>query len=477
MNLCSRLSALARYQPDKVAIESVHETLTYRALEALAARMAAGLRAAGVTTGDVVGVHLHDTPQHIAALFAIMRLGAIILPVDWRCTRAEFDRLLERFQPKLVLDDSEAARDWPLLLDIGGIAAHAPDSSPPADIADRPMGYSLTSGTTGAPKAMVVTHEQLYMRFTARTIEGIFAREDRFLVVWPFAYAAGREHAICLVLLGATIVLFSPLSRPAELVDFARKRRITATAQSPNTVRALLEFAGEKAPLLPDLRVFVTAASKLAPAEREQVRRTICPRMIDYYGSTGTGPISIISEPADGAAPTAMGRTVVGIEVAIVDQDGLPLPEGEIGEIRVRGPAISTQAVGATDGEREGFRDGWYYPGDRGRVDASGILHLEGRAADLIKRGGLMVHAQEVEQALRRHAGIVDVAVVGMPSEKLGQEVVAFIEARTPLDPKDLTRHCRAELAPFKVPARFEIVAELPRNPAGKVDKQRLLAG
>jgi acyl-CoA synthetase (AMP-forming)/AMP-acid ligase II len=474
MNLYDRLARLARYQPDKSAVESQREALTYGELEALAARIAGGLRAAGVGPGDLVGLRLHDTPQHIAALFAVMRLGAIILPVDWRGTRGEYDRLLARFAPRLVLDDSQPRLGWPGLRDLGEVAGHGADAAPPAELLDQPMGYSLTSGTTGQPKAMVVTHEQLYLRFAARTLEGIFARDDRFLAVWPLAYPAGREHAICLILLGATLVLFSSLAKPAELVDFALARGITATAASPNAVRGLLELGGSGGVLLGGLRVFVTGAAKLQPEERQRVRETICPRVIDYYGSTGTGPIAIISEAADGAEPTAVGRPVVGIEVQIVDDQGAPLPEGQTGDIRLRGPAISTRAVGDSGDGREGYRDGWYYPGDRGRLDGRGILHLEGRAVDLIKRGGVMVHAQEVELALRRHAGVFDAAVVGLPHPTLGQEIVAFVEARGQLDQRDLIRHCRAELAPFKVPARVVTVEALPRNANGKVDKSRL---
>jgi acyl-CoA synthetase (AMP-forming)/AMP-acid ligase II len=474
VNLYTRLADLARYHPDKVAVENVRQSLTYRQLDALAARIAGKLRDAGVGIGDVVGLRLYDSPRHVAALFAVMRIGAVILPLDWRATRAEFDRLTTQFTPKCVLDDSDPSLDWPLLISLHDVESWTPDTLPAADIVDMPMGYSLTSGTTGLPKAMVVTHEQLYMRFAARTLEGLFDKTDRFLTVWPLAYAAGREHAICIILRGATIVQFSPLFRPAELIQFAISRKITATALSPNTIRDLLELTGSGKLLLPDLRVFITGASKMQPEERGQIREQICPRLIDYYGSTGTGPIAIISEPADGTEPTAMGRPVVGIELQIVDEEDLPLPDGIVGEIRVRGPTISTRAVGTTGEQREGFRGGWYYTGDRGRMDTKGILHLEGRAVDLIKRGGLMVHAQEVEQALRRHVGVLDAAVVGLPSPKLGQEVVAFVVARGSLDVRDALRHCRTELAPFKVPARIEVIDALPRNANGKVDKSRL---
>jgi long-chain acyl-CoA synthetase len=476
MNLYTRLQDLARYQPDRVAVESAGLRLSYGAFETLASRIAGLLRGRGVGPGDVVGLRLQDTPQHLAALFAVMRLGAIVLPVDWRGTRAEFDRLVARFEPRIVLDDSGPALGWPRLQPLHGLDAQQPDPRPPADIVDAPMGYSLTSGTTGEPKAVVVSHEQLHARFSARVVEGLFDREDRFLTVWPLAYAGGREHAICLLLLGASIVQFPSLFRPAELVDLVRDRRITATALSPNRLRDLLELPRGGKPLLDGLRVLIIGAAKVQPEERALAREHLCPRLLDYYGNTGAGAIAVVSAAADGLSPTAVGRPAVGIEVQIVDAEDAPVPDGETGELRLRGPAVSTRSIGATEGQREGIRNGWYYPGDRGRLDARGLLHLEGRAADLIKRGGVMVHAQEVEQALRRHAGIADVAVVGVPSARLGQDVVAFVVARAPLDERDVIRHCRAELAPSKVPSSIAFVADLPRNAGGKVDKQRLLA-
>jgi acyl-CoA synthetase (AMP-forming)/AMP-acid ligase II len=161
--------------------------------------------------------------------------------------------------------------------------------------------------------------------------------------------------------------------------------------------------------------------------------------------------------------------------VEIVDGDGNPLPTGEVGRVRVRSRSIVTQMLGEDDREsEEGFRDGWYYPGDIGKFGQRGILHLLGRSADLIKRGGLMVHAQEVEEVLRRIDGIRDAAVVGVVHPELGQQVVAFLETADEIDAKALTNACRTGLAGYKVPARFVRLETLPRNAAGKVVKSRL---
>lgn len=477
MNLYARLAQLARYQPARTAILTQRTEWNYAEFERLARRIAHRLRLAGVGEGDVVGVRLRETPEHMATLFAIMRLGAITLPLDWRGTRKEFERVVGRFAPRVIVNDDKPPLDWvPKVIDVATLADTEPEDGPPAAIVDAPLAYSLTSGTTGEPKAVVVTHEQLLARCFSRSFETIFAPDDRFLNTLPLAYLAGREHATCAILVGATLAMFPPLFEPAELVAFVNGKNITAMNLSPNMTRALLAIGradGEQ--LMPNLRRFVSTTGKLQPEERIAIRKRISGGLLDYYGSTATGPIAVLAREEDERDPTAVGRPVMGVEVGIADDAGNPVVDGEPGRIRVRGPGISTRLVGDSSDAREGFRDGWFYPGDLGYIGPNGILHLEGRSADLIKRGGLMVHAQEVEQALRRHPSITDAAVVGAPSADLGQEVVAFVVASPPPEVRELVRHCRSELAPYKIPARFVFTDLLPRNANGKVVKAELL--
>ena len=218
----------------------------------------------------------------------------------------------------------------------------------------------------------------------------------------------------------------------------------------------------------------MSVTGKLDAHERVLLRKHVVPRLIDYYGNSGAGPIAVMSREEDATEPTAAGRVAIGVEVQIVDDDGNLLPDGEVGSIRLRGSAITTDMAGAEEVRGEGLRDGWYYPGDLGRFGERAILHLMGRNADLIKRGGLMVHAQEVERVIREHPDVIDVAVVGVVSKELGQEVVAFMEVRNPIDAKGLARELRGKLAGYKVPSRYETIDALPRNTAGKVVKAKL---
>jgi acyl-coenzyme A synthetase/AMP-(fatty) acid ligase len=477
MNLYARLHHLAQYQPARTAVETAKARLSYAEFELLTRRIAGELRRLGVGKGDVVGIRMRETPENMATMFAVMRLGAIMLPLDWRGTQAEFSRIAERFQPKAVVNDDNPALDWfSPILRTQSFASLAADDGPVADVVDAPLIYSLTSGTTGEPKAMIVTQEQLLARVCNRAIGDMFLPSDKFLNTLPLAYTAGREHAISAMLAGGTLALFPVLFQPGELVAFVSDRGVTALNLSPNMSRALIGARRTDGTLLlPDLRVLISTTGKLQPEDRANLRKFVTPRLIDYYGSTAAGTIAILDREEDEHDPTAVGRPAIAMDVEVADENGVSVRDGEFGRIRVRGPAVAMPMAGQVGSDEEGFRDGWFYPGDLGVMMPNGVLHLHGRAADLIKRGGLMVHAQEVEQALRRHPSVADVAVVGAPSVELGQEVVAFIVAKSPVEPKELTRHSRQEVAPFKIPSRFVFVETLPRNANGKVTKNELL--
>jgi acyl-coenzyme A synthetase/AMP-(fatty) acid ligase len=477
MNIYNRFAVLAQSQPGKAAIETRTNRLTYGQLDLLIRRYAAALREAGVEAGTVVGVRLQESPEYIALFFALMRLGAVLLPVDWRTTRQEFEKVASRFQPHAFVTWEETALQWHTnSLSPGTLSMAAPDEHRPASLVDAPFIYGLTSGTTGEPKATAVSHEQLLARYFNRALEDMFRPDDRFLNTLALAFTAGREHAICALLAGATLGLIPIFFDAAELVAFVTEKSITVVNLSPNMSRALIQHARPAGTMLmPGLRALVSTTGKLQPEEREAIRRFVAPRLIDYYGATAVGMIAVLNRVADHSDPSAVGLPAAGIEIEIADSSGKPLSTGEVGRIRLRGPALATPISDLAETGEEGFGDGWFYPGDLGSIAPDGVLHLSGRAADLIKRGGIMVHAQEVEQALRRHESVADAAVVGAPSPSLGQEVVAFVVQSQPVDQKDLVRALRKQLAPYKIPSRFIVVDSFPRNANGKVVKAELL--
>lgn len=478
MNIAALISRHAQSQPARPAIEGGGETFSHAALDVAVRRLAKLLRSRGIGAGDLVGLRLRDTPAHLIALLAIARIGAIALPMDWRGAAPEIGRIVERFRPKLVLVDD--AKPLPVAaVSVTDLAGAEPDELPPASLVDSPLVYGLTSGTTGVPKGIVTTHEEMFGRFVAFTIGTLIDREDRFLLPLPLVFDAGRAISFALLTLGARINLFPALFSPEELVDGVSKTGATALIVTPKTSRALLGLAAGKGRLMPGLRAYVSTAGKLQPEERAALRARVAPRVIDYYGTTGGGPVALITGDEEDTSPTAAGRLTAGIEVEVVDETGTVAARGASGRVRMRGPGVTRSFVGEATGD-EAIRDGWYYPGDTGHFGEDGILHLTGRTAEMIKRGGLMIHAQEVEYVLSLHDNVVEAAVVGIPTEMHDEEVVAFIVSRGPLDASSILRHCRQNLAGYKVPQRVMAVDAMPRNTSGKVvkaDLRKLAAG
>lgn len=475
MNLADLISRHAQSQQERLAIEGGGESFTHAALDVAVRRLAGRLGSAGIVAGDLVGLRLRDTPVHLIALLAIARIGAISLPMDWRGAAPEIGRIVERFGPKLVLVDD--AKPLPVAIatvSVADLAASEPDGRRPASLENRPLVYGLTSGTTGVPKGIVTTHEEMFGRFVAFTVGRLIDREDKFLVPLPLVFDAGRAVSFALLTLGAKISLFPTLFDPQELVDGVRKTGATAVIVTPKTNRALLGLPAGAGHLMPGLRAYVSTAGKLQPEERASLRARVAPRVIDYYGTTGGGPVALITGDEEDASPTAAGRLATGIEVEVVDDAGAVVAEGASGRIRMRGPGVTRSFAGETAAGDETIRDGWYYPGDTGHFAENGILHLTGRAADLIKRGGLMIHAQEVEYVLSLHDSVVEAAVVGIPDAASDEEVVAFIVPRGPLDAPAILRHCRQNLAGYKVPQKLVSVDAMPRNTNGKVVKADL---
>ncbi|MCX7306284.1 MAG: class I adenylate-forming enzyme family protein [Hyphomicrobiales bacterium] len=475
MNIAALVSRHADSQPEHPAIEGGGASFSYVALDVAARRLAGRLSRAGVGVGDLVGLRLRDTPDHLVALLAIARIGAIALPMDWRGAAPEIGRIVERFQPKLLLvDDAKPLPVAIAAIGVNDLAATEPVGIRPASLVDSPLVYGLTSGTTGTPKGIVTTHEEMFGRFVAFTIGRLIDRHDRFLLPLPLVFDAGRAISFALLTLGATIRLFPTLFDPQELADEVNGTGATALIVTPKTSRALLGLTAGKSHLMPGLRAYVSTAGKLQPEERAALRATVAPCVIDYYGTTGGGPVALITGDEEDTSPTAAGRLVTGIEVEVVDETGALVGQGISGRIRMRGPGVTRSFAGETAAGDETIRDGWYYPGDTGHFTDNGILHLTGRAADLIKRGGLMIHAQEVEYVLSLHDSVVEAAVVGIPAATGDEEVVAFIVANGPFDAPSILRHCRQNLAGYKVPRKVVQVDAMPRNTSGKVVKAEL---
>jgi acyl-CoA synthetase (AMP-forming)/AMP-acid ligase II len=476
MSLDSVLRLHARHRPRKAAIIEGARRIDYATLDRLVDGAAHRLAGAGVARGMLVGVALADHAEHVIALFALARMGAVILPMDCRWTLAEKQALAAHFGPDRVLveadDEAAAACGWTALP-----PGWAQESATPwhdAEVTgDSPLVLSLSSGTTGMPKGPRATHRQFENRFMVYWLNLGLDAQDVYVSVTPLYFGGGRGFTMAMLFAGATVSILSPRTRMADLVAHVREVGGTALFLVPTMIRRLLD---ENLPGLafPTLRVLISSGSALHREERLAIRTRLTPNLFEFYSSTEGGGVSILT-PADcDLHPDSVGRPGFRVEVEIVGEDHLPLPPDSVGRLRYRSPASARGYWNAEGGDA--FRDGWFYPGDLARLDAEGFLYLHGRAKDMIIRGGVNIYPQDVERIVAELQGVRDVAVAGAPSRELGEEVAAFVVHDGSVTAEAIAAHCRARLAPYKVPSVMRFLPELPRNAGGKVLKAALLA-
>lgn len=475
-NIASMLDHQARRKPGHPAIIEGDVVLTHDALARRVRLWAAHLVALGMKQGDVIGVALRDSADHIVANLAVARMGGIILPIDHRWTASEKANVIGGFGAGHVLAEAGDALAGAIALDEAFKAA-AEQENPDRDFPEDeklPMVLSLSSGTTGAPKGPALNHRQMRSRWVTQFVSLGFTEHDRYLSATPLYFGGGRSFTMSATWAGGTVIMCPPPYGPQDLIAAARDSRATTTLLVPTILRRLLAEGQGNGLLFPGLRLLLCTGAILHEDERAEVMQRLCPSFINYYGSTEGGGVSILSPQHGPEAAGSVGQAVFNTRVQVVDDTHLPVAAGEIGRIRYRGPGVASGFFNDPEADREAYHDGWFYPGDLGRLDENGYLFLAGRSKEVIIRGGANIYPAEIEEVLLAHPGVDDAAVIGWPSPEMGEEIAAFITGEAA--PDDVMAYCRENLAPYKCPKRIFPLDSLPKSDLGKVQKLDLKA-
>lgn len=477
-NLADQLSLHARQRPTKPALVYGQQVLDYRTLELAVRQRAARLLDLGVQPGQIVGIALRDSMEHVLMLWAVTRAGATILPMDCRWTESEQQNLTRHFEAAAVMVEPGASIAGARCIEVGeSWQAQVAATDAEREFADgeRGLTLSLSSGTTGRPKGPMATHQKFSNRFWTHWVDLGFGSRETYLNATPLYFGGGRAFTMSTLYVGGTVVLFPPPYDPAQLAAEVARSEATILFLVPTLLRRLLD--ADPAPLAPlkRLKTLISSGSALTGWERRRIREDLCPNFLEYYSSTEGGGVSVLSADDQLQHGESVGRPVFGVEVQVVGDDHRPVPVGQVGRIRYRGPAVADGFHLDPEAGKDAFREGWFYPGDLGNFDDEGFLFLKGRAKDMIIRGGINLYPQEIETALLNEVSVADAAVVGWPSREFDEEVAAFVVLREPVDPAELLALCRRRLAPYKVPRQIFVVDELPRNAGGKVLKPDLV--
>ena len=471
LTIADMLRRHARNRPRHEAIVSPGSTIDYASLDRMVDALCTTLTATGVQTDDLVGLSLPDDTRHVATLLALIRIGAVILPLDRRWSRDERCGVAARFAAACVLtDEADAPPNWVFIAATPPVATATPFPAPVVDDS-APAVLSLSSGTTGAPKGPRLTHRQLINRFMVYWIDIGLGSRERFVIATPLFFGGGRAFALAMIYAGATICLFPPPFEPAELTHFVARTGATAMFLVPTQLRRLLAAPpGEAA--FPGLRVLISSGSALYAHEAAAVRAALSPHLYQYYASTEAGGISLLTPEAHERHPGSAGQPSFGVTVAVADENDHRVAAATVGRLRYRSPASPAEYhVGDAAGA---FRDGWFYPGDLARFDQDGFLYLQGRAKDIIIRGGVNIHPADIEQVLLELPEITEAAVMAIPSAEFGEEIAAFVVTARAIGADAIRAACAARLARYKVPKEIVFLDALPKNSAGKVVKSAL---
>ncbi len=496
--------AAAQRWPDAPGLIVGARTYTFAEVWADARAAASAMLASGLRHGDRVAIWAPNTREWMLAALGAQTVGAAIVPLNTRFKGGEAADILRRARVKLLfapgdflgqdyraLIAGEALPDLAETIAIDtawdafiarGIGPHdrAVDAAfarvSPDDICD----IIFTSGTTGRPKGVLTAHCQVPQIFGDWAVRVDLRAGDRYLIVNPFFHTFGYKAgwAACLVR-GATIVPM-PTFDAADMVRQIEVNRITFLPGPPTIYQMLLqELAGDKPRDFSSLRVAVTGAAPVPPVLVKRMRSELgMSNIVNGYGMTECGAIAMTRQGDDAAViATTCGFPLPGIEVRCVDDDGCDQPAGTPGELLVRGHAVMRGYLDDPLATAEAIDPaGWLHTGDVGTIDARGYLAITDRKKDLFITGGFNVYPAEVEKQLCAHPAIAVAAVIGVPDARLGEVGKAFIVLRPGAlaSESDVSAWARATMANYKVPRSFAIVADLPRNAAGKVLKTEL---
>ncbi len=495
LNLGSILRTNAFETPDAPVLRAGDLTISYAELDRAARGVATRLRERGIAPGDKVALLIPNVPEFTIAYFGILYAGATVVPINVLAAAPEVTYFLQDSEARMlfvhplfeqvgragasplavtvVLATSEVAPDT-----LGEFATADPiDALHPTSPQDTAV-ILYTSGTTGKPKGAELTHSNLFIN-CAVVVPRLLPPTDtvhRALATLPLFHSFGQTVIQNgLIAAGGSLTLL-PRFDAEQAFALIERDRLTIFAGVPTMYFALLHHRGDRAYDVSSLRSCLTGGAPMPVEVMYAFEEKFNVEILEGFGLSETSPIASFNVLTKARKPGSIGYPVWGVEMCIVNDTDQPLPDGEHGEICIRGHNIMKGYLNRPDANREVLRGGWFHTGDIGYRDGDGCYWIVDRMKDMILRGGFNVYPREVEEVLYQHEAVVEAAVIGVPHESHGEEVKAVVALKpdAKVSAEELQNFCKDRLAAYKYPRVIEFLDALPKGPTGKILKREL---
>ena len=490
-NLATILTDTADKHGDKTGFKLDDVELSYSLLEEGSARVAGLLKAKGLEEGDRVGLMMPNVPYFPVIYFGILRAGGVVVPMNVLLKGREVEFYLGDPGAKLLFawgDFAEAAEAGAekagaeaILVEPGEFEKLLADQEPDTEMADRSEEDTAvilyTSGTTGKPKGAELTHANLYRNSKGVSEKlGEMSEEDVLLGALPLFHSFGQTCTMnSAVSVGATVTML-PRFDPDKALQIIERDKVTIFQGVPTMYNAMLHSESCDSADCSSLRTCMSGGAAM-PAElmRAFEEKFGCV-ILEGYGLSETSPVASFNHPDRERKPGSIGTPIEGVEMQVWDDDGNEVPQGEVGEIVIRGHKVMRGYWGMPEATEKAMRRGWFHSGDMARVDDDGYFYIVDRKKDLIIRGGYNVYPREVEEVLFEHPKIREAAVVGVPHDEWGEEIGAAVVLHEgeELAAEEASEYVKERIAAYKYPRLVWFVDDLPKGPTGKILKREI---
>ncbi len=490
MNLAQILRDAAPHFETRPLLRFEARSYAYAEIVDQVDRLTSALLESGIGPGQRVLLLAWNKPEWLVSLFAVLRAGAVVVPLNPALTLHEIAYVVEHSEPSLAIVDNDLVdvvagaglaqiirldrdqSEWHELVRNVAPSQFEADCKP-----EDPAAMFYTSGTTGRPKGALLSHaaEMFTANVAAKHLR--IAPDEVSLIPGSLSFIYPLVIDCLGSIRGGASIVLQDRFHPELCLRAVESERVTIFMGVPTMFAMMLNWAEQQEVDASSLRLCISAGQNLAWNVAERFEKRFGVPVYDLWGQTEGTPITTYDpfEEARGR-PESCGRPLPGCDIEIIDDKGNALPAGKIGEVLLTGPNVMLEYFKNPRATAETLKDGWIYTGDLGRRDQDGYLYIVGRKRDLIIRGGANIYPSEVEEAVYSHPAVAECAVVGRPDETFGELVTAFValkEGRR-LEVDELIRHCGDRLAEYKVPSRIDFLDELPKGPTGKILKRTL---